>query len=180
MRSTVLMLALSLSSAVLTAQSVPNFSGTWTIDRDKTAALSPATGAGGGATGGARGASGGAVATLGAGGGTTPEWVITQTAAALTIVRALPDGTQQKYVYKLDGTESVNVNGRTTQKTRSTVAGGRVTTTGTQTVSTEQGDVSSQLEEVRSLAKDGSMLVETTRTVNGNSRTVTQVFSRRK
>jgi hypothetical protein len=166
-----------LSSAVMTAQSVPTFSGTWTIDRDKTAAASPPPSAAGG---GAR-ASGGAVAGgIAAVGGAPPEWVITQTPAALTIVRALPDGTQQKYVYKLDGSESVNVNGRTTQKTRSTVAGGRITTTGTQSVTTDQGDIASELKEVRWLEKDGSMVVETTRTVNGNPRLVVQVFAKRK
>ena len=169
-----------LSSAVLTAQSVPNFSGTWTVDRDKTAAMSPAPS---GAPAGAR-ASGGAVAggigAVGAGGGAAPEWVITQTPAALTIVRALPDGAQQKYVYKLDGSESVNVNGRTTQKTRTTVAGGRLTTIGSQTVTTDQGDVLSEIKEVRWLEKDGSMIVEMTRTVNESARTTTQVFAKKK
>jgi hypothetical protein len=115
------------------------------------------------------------------GGGGAPEWVIGQTAAAITITRALPDGTSQKLVYKLDGSESVNVNGRTTQKTRSTVSGGRLTTTGTQTVSTDQGDVTSSMTEVRSLDADGSMVVELTRTVEGSgSRTTTTVYSKKK
>ena len=164
---------LILSSAVSTAQSVPNFSGTWTIDRDKTAARSPAPPASAGAVAGG-------IAAVGAGGGATPEWVITQTPAALTIVRALPDGTQQKYVYKLDGSESVNVNGRTTQKTRTTVTAGRLTTTGSQTVTSDQGDVLSELKELRWLEKDGSMVVELTRTVNESSRTTTQVFAKKK
>jgi hypothetical protein len=170
-----------LSSAVLTAQSVPNLSGTWTIDRDKTAAMAPAAPA---ASGGGARASGGAVVggigAVAAGGAAPPEWVITQTPAALTIVRALPDGTQQKFVYKLDGSESVNVNGRTTQKTRTTVAGGRLTTVGSQSVTTDQGDVLSEIKEVRWLEKDGSMVVEMTRTVNESVRTTTQVFAKKK
>ena len=106
------------------------------------------------------GGGGSAVAGGISGGGVPAPWVITQTAAALTIVRAMPDGTQQKFVYKLDGSESVNVNGRSTQKTKSVVAGGKITTTGTQTVATDQGDITSQLKEVRSLDKDGAMIVE--------------------
>ena len=117
---------------------------------------------------------------MAAGGAAPPEWVITQTPAALTIVRALPDGTQQKFVYKLDGSESVNVNGRTTQKTRTTVAGGRLTTVGSQSVTTDQGDVLSEIKEVRWLEKDGSMVVEMTRTVNESVRTTTQVFAKKK
>jgi hypothetical protein len=125
------------------------------------------------------GGGGGGTALVGGGSAAPPEFVITQTTAALTIVRALPDGESQKYVYALDGSESVNVNGRTTQKTRSTAAGGKITTVGTQTVTMTSGDVSSEIREVRSLDKDGTMVVELTRTVSGNSRTTTQVFRKK-
>ena len=162
-----------LMTVVVAAQAAPNLSGTWVVDSDRTAALRPAPAAGGGGGGGGMVAMGGAS-------GAPPEWVITQTAAALTIVRALADGTQQKHVYKLDGSESVNVNGRTTQKSKSTVAGGKVTTVGTQTVATDQGEVSSEFKEVRSLDKDGAMVVEMTRTANGSARTTTTVFAKKK
>ena len=173
------MAAIVLTAAIVGAQGSPNLSGTWVIDRDKTAALSPAQRGGGASLGG--GATAGGVAAVGGVGGAPPSWVITQTPAALTIVRSLPDGIEQRWVYKLDGSESINVNGRSTQKTRSTVAGGRISTAGTQTVTTGDGDVTSQIKEVRWLDKDGSMIVETTRSVEGSgARTTTQAFARQK
>lgn len=168
-----------LSTAALAAQGAPNLIGTWTVDRDKTAAANPPPAGGGARRGGSM--SVGGVGAVGGGGAAPPQWVITQTAAALTIVRQLPDGSAQKFVYALDGTESVNVNGRTTQKTKSTVAGGKILTTGTQIISTDSGEVTSQLKETRWLEKDGAMFVETTRTVEGTgSRTTTQVFAKAK
>ena len=170
--------AVVLSNVMVVAQATPNLAGTWVIDRDKTAALAPAAPAGGGGASGMRagGSAGGMVA---AGGGAPAEIVITQTAAAITIVRGLPDGSQQKYVYKLDGSESVNVNGRTTQTTKSTVASGKITTVGTQSVSTDQGAVTGEFREVRWLDKGGAMIVETTRTANGSARTTTQAFTKK-
>lgn len=164
-------------AAAMSAQAVPDFAGRWTIDSDRTAALSPPrSGSAAGSTGGG----GGGIAAVGSGGSGPAEWVITQTSAALTIVRALPNGTEQKYVYKLDGSESVNVNGRTTQKSRTTVSNGRLVTAGTQTVTTDQGELSSEFKEARWLDKDASMIVETTRTANGTSRVVTQAFRKSK
>ena len=168
------------------AQGTPNLSGTWTLDRDKTAAASPAppasSSAGGGRVttgGGMASASVGAVGSMGA--AASMDWVITQTLSELTVTRALADGSTQKLVYKLDGSESVNVNGRTTQTTKTTVAAGKITTTGTQVVKTDQGDITSQIREVRSLDKDGAMVVETTRTFDeSGSRTTTQVFVKKK
>jgi hypothetical protein len=176
--------SLVLYSVFLGAQA-PNMSGTWVVDRDKTIALMPAPAGGGtggsvtagGVGNGVRAGGGGGGAMVGGGG--TPEWTITQTAAALTIVRPGPDGCEQKIVYKLDGSESVNVNGRVTQKTKTTVAGGKIVTTGTQTVATDQGDVTSDFKEVRSLDKEGAMIVETTRVVNGNARTVTTAHKKK-
>jgi len=168
---------LTLAGASPTAQSAPNFAGTWTLDADKTAALLKAT-PGSSRAGGGAASAGGIMAAQG-GGGTPPAWVITQTPAALTIVRTLSTGTQQELVYKLDGSESVNVNGRTTQKSRTAVSSGRLVTTGTQTVTTDQGDLSSEFKEVRWLDKDGSMVVETTRTANGTSRVTTQAYRKK-
>jgi hypothetical protein len=170
---------LSLAGASPTAQSAPNFAGTWTLDADKTAALLKAAPGSSRAGGGAASAGGMTAVQGGAGSSRAPEWVITQSPVALTIVRTLSTGTQQKFVYKLDGAESVNVNGRTTQTSRTTVSSGRLVTTGTQTVATDQGDLSSEFKEVRWLDKDGTMIVETTRTANGTSREVTQAFKRK-
>jgi hypothetical protein len=163
------------------AQSAPNFSGTWTLDRDKTAAASPPP-ASGNAGGGRVSAGGGMVSGAVGAASAATEWVITQTSAALTLTRAVvADGSTQKLVYKLDGSESVNVNGRTTQTTKTTVAAGKITTTGTQTVKTDQGDITSEIKEVRSLDKDGAMVVETTRTFgDSGSRTTTQVYVKKK
>jgi hypothetical protein len=176
------------SAATAAAQAVPNLSGTWALDREKTAAVAPAGGAMGGrsAIGSASATAtasprGGATAMTGGGAGGAAEWTITQTAAALTITRGLPDGSTQRLVYKLDGSESVGAYGRVTQKTRTTVAGGKFTTTGTQTVNTDQGDLTSQFKEVRWLDKDGSMVVEMTRLVEGSgSRTITTVLTKKK
>jgi hypothetical protein len=170
--------ALIVTSVLVAAQATPNFVGTWVIDPEKTAALRPPAAAGGAIAPGGRGGGGGM--TLAGAGGGAPEWVIAQTASMLTISRALPDGSSQRHVYKLDGSESVNVNGRTTQKSKSTVAAGKITTTGTQTVSTDQGDVSSEFRELRWLDKDGAMIVETTRTVNGTARTSTTAYTRKR
>jgi hypothetical protein len=189
-----------LALGIVAAQSAPSLAGTWVLDREKTAALSPAGGAGGqgagarssgaGASVGAVSGGGGGVASFGGGGGVgggggrmsggaTPEWTIAQTAATLTITRVLPDGTTQTLVHKLDGSESVNVNGRTTFTSRTTVSGGKFTTSGTQVVKTDQGDVTSSLKEVRWIDKDGSLVVETTRTVDGSSRASTSVLVRK-
>jgi hypothetical protein len=106
---------------------------------------------------------------MSASGGAAPEWTVTQTAAAVTIVRPFPDGSgEQKFVYKLTG-ESVNTNGRTTQTTRSRWDAGKLVTEGTQVTTTDQGTVNGTFKEVRSLDKDGSMHVETTRSINGGS-----------
>ena len=59
------------------------------------------------------------------------------------------------------------------------LAGGKITTAGTQSVTTDQGEVASDFKEVRWLDKDGAMIVETTRTVNGSSRTTTTAYKKK-
>jgi len=181
MRTRIMCLAaVAMWTVGIIAQGTPNLSGTWTLDPVKTAAASPAPPSGAGS---GRVNTGGGIVSAGAVGaaGAAAEWVIAQTATALTLTRALADGSTQKLVYKLDGSESVNVNGRTTQTTKTTASAGKITTTGTQVVKTDQGDITSQITEVRSLDKDGAMVVETTRTFDeSGSRTTTQVFVKRK
>jgi hypothetical protein len=86
-----------LAVVMMAAQGKPNFSGTWTLDPEK----SQMGGAPGGAPpgGGARGVMGGGPMT------------ITQTANELTVERTM-GGNAMKTVYKLDGTESVNETAR--------------------------------------------------------------------
>jgi hypothetical protein len=171
-------------TGALAAQSSANFSGTWTPDREKTlaamAALSPQGAPRGNApsAGGARmGGGGGMVATSGP--ATPPEWTITQTPSAVTIVRPLPDGTEQKYVYHLSG-PSVNANARTTLTTTSHWDGAKLITEGKQVTTTDQGGVEGTFKESRWLDKDGAMHVETSRIINGGSPTTSvQVLAKK-
>lgn len=163
----------AMAGATPAAQPKPSLSGTWTLDAEKSAARAPAAGRGIGAGGGSRGtfsASGGMRAGSG-----TPEWTIQQTASTLTITHPLPDGSTQTFVYKLDGSESVNVNGRFTLTSKTVVSGGRITTTGTQLVKSDQGDATAAVREVRWLDADGTQVVETTRTIGANPPTMSTV-----
>jgi len=171
--------AVAMGTVGIIAQDTPNLSGTWTFDRAKTAAASPAPPVS--SAGGGRVTTGGGMAGAVGAAGAVADWVITQTAAVLTLTRVVADGSTQKLVYKLDGSESVNVNGRVTQTTKTAAHAGKITTTGTSVVKTDQGDITSQITEVRSLDKDGAMVVETTRAFDeSGSRTTTQVFVKRK
>ena len=182
-----------LTAVTLSAQAKPDFSGTWVMNVEKTAALNG--GRTGGATMGPVSAGGGSMSASGsppAGGNTMSvagaagargpaaplELAIAQTAATLTIERsgALP----QKFVHKLDGTESTNVNGRATMKTKSHWQGGTLVTEGTNLIAGEDGTISVTLKEVRSLDQDGNLVIASTRTVDGNTNSSTQVFSKKK
>lgn len=161
-------------ATTLVAQTPPNLSGVWSVDREKTQAAMAAistTGpaarmGGGGASGG--GSMGGTMGPSSAAAATPLGWTITQTAAAITLVRPLPDGTEQKFVYKLTG-ESVNTNGRTTLTTKSRWDGTKLVTEGTQVTTNDQGNIAGTFKETRWLDKDGSMHVETARVINGNT-----------
>ncbi|MEW5982186.1 MAG: hypothetical protein AB1806_07420 [Acidobacteriota bacterium] len=118
----------------------PDFSGKWVQDMDKS---DPA--------GGGRGPAG-------------PQTVtITQTATELTIEREGRGGVQ-KTVYKLDGTESVNVAGRGGEaKSISKWDGAKLVTKTTRSMTNQAGEAMTiESEEVRSLEADGTMVVVTT------------------
>lgn len=168
-------------TSTVAAQTAPNFAGTWTPDREKTQAAMTALGApaaGGTGTRMVGGAGGGTMSPSGA--AASPlEWTITQTATAITLMRPLPDGSAQKFTYKLAG-ESVNVNARTTLTTKSRWEGGKLVTEGTQVTTTDQGPIDGTFKETRWLDKDGSMHVETVRALSGNApATVASVLSRK-
>ena len=120
----------------------PDFSGKWVLDPAKTEG-----GPGGGGGGGRAGGGGGGAAPL----------TITQTATDLTIERTMGE-TVTKTVYKLDGKESVNE----TQRGKSTYVskwdGAKLMTT----IKAETPQGTRESTEVRSLAADGTMVVETT------------------
>ena len=84
------MAAVVMMTASVFAQA-PNFAGKWTADAEKNAAAMPAGGGGGGR-----------------GGGMGGEMTIAQDATTMTITRTTPNG-ETKTVYKLDGSESKNM-----------------------------------------------------------------------
>ena len=111
-------IAVTLTSFVagpLAARQAPDFSGAWVLASSQSGnpgarAGGGGMGGGGGMSGGARAAGGGGSITPAAGNAQPPEFVITQTARTLTIERTAPS--PAKWVYNLDGSESVNTIGR--------------------------------------------------------------------
>lgn len=101
-------LALLLTSVDLSAQTRPDFSGSWTV----VAAAAPPAGAPagappGGGGGGGRAGGGGRGGGMGGMMGLGQAATITQTATQLTITRTVADA-QVRSVYNLDGSESSN------------------------------------------------------------------------
>jgi hypothetical protein len=90
--------------------------------------------------------------------------VIKQTADTLQIEQKTGQGAGRTLTYKLDGSESTNPGMRDTQvKSTSRWNGPTLVTEGTQTMSGPNGEVTIKSREVRSLAADGTMVVESTR-----------------
>jgi len=188
-------IALTAAAAAITAVSIaaqarPNFSGTWEINGEKTAAAraaaatpsaqstAPAARMGGG---GLRAGGSGGGNMIAASGGAPAPYLLRQTDRDLTITRVAGDGTEQKWIYKLDGSESVNTNARTTLTTQSKFVDGKLVTEGRQVTKTDQAETSGTFKEVRWLDKDGSLHVETTRVINGGAAfTGVQVFDKKK
>jgi len=138
---TALAVALVLSVGLL-AQEKPNFAGTWVLDPAKSE------------MGGGRGPGGG--------GGPAPV-TITQTETEMTIERTMGENTV-KTVYKFDGTPSVNETPRGKSTIVSKWEGAKLVSTLKN--ETQRGTMEST--ETRSLAADGTMVVEMTmNTPNG-------------
>jgi hypothetical protein len=95
MKKALLLLALGLC-LIAVASAAPDFSGTWAMNAEKSAAANPAAaaGGGGGMGGGARGG----------GGGMGGEMTIKQVGNVLTISRAMGQNTMET-AYTLDGAE---------------------------------------------------------------------------
>jgi hypothetical protein len=150
----------------------PDFSGEWEMDVDRTRAANQAR-RGGGATMGA-GAMGASTAARTGGPPSVNAVRITQTTTTLTIERVAGQ-VWPKTVYRLDGAESTNVNGSSTQKLRSRWDGPRLVTEGTSETkfSDGSGSMSSTVKEVRWIDKDGTLVVETTRTITNSGPVVT-------
>lgn len=155
----VALVALMALPALAGAQSTPDFTGKWVQDMEKS---DPAMG---GPGGGGRGPAGPQTLT------------ITQTAAEFTIERETPNGVV-KLVYKLDGSKSMNDMGRGSSETTSKWDGGKLVTTGKQTMNMQGNEVSLDVKEVRSLEADGTMVVVSTTVSPMGERTRKTVFKK--
>ena len=163
-RTTVWMAAivLAITSAVF-AQAKPDFSGTWTLDRDKSEM--PQMGGGGGRPGGAP----------------TGDMVVTikQSADTLTIEQKMGDMGTRTMNYKLDGSESVN-SGMRGGEAKSTTKwdGSKLVTETTQTMTGPNGEMTMKSKEIRSLESDGTMRVDVTRETPRGTSTSKLVFKK--
>lgn len=165
-------IAALLTTATLVAQTPkrPDFTGEWEMDVERSRAANQARG--GGSMGSAGGGGGGSMSAVGAGpAGGAPAVTavkIAQTTAAITIER-IAGQAWEKVVYRLDGSESVNTNGRSTLKLRSRWEGETLVSEGSSEtqLSYGSGSIGGKTREVRWIEKDGAMVVETTRTITG-------------
>jgi hypothetical protein len=158
------LLALVLSAPSLaSAQGHPNFSGTWVEDESARKTTWPVPDA------------------------NAPksrplppaDLVVTQTDATLTTERKFMQSAV-RYVYKLDGSESVNRNGANTTTTKSTWNGQTLVTQGTSFSVTSAGESLWIVTETRWLDKSGAMVTETThKDEDGKVNVVTQVYRKK-
>ena len=154
---------LAITSAVF-AQKKPDFSGTWTLDRDKSEM--PQMGGGGGRPGG---------------GGQMGDVIVTikQTADTLTIEQKMGEMGTRTMNYKLDGSESVNPGMRGGEaKSTTKWDGDKLVTDTTQTMTGPNGEMTMKSKDVRSLDPDGTMHVEVTRETPRGTSTSKLVFKK--
>ena len=146
------------------AQARPDFSGTWVEDESARKTTWPAQPAGGGK----------ALSLPPA------DTLVTQSAAALTTERKVMSQVL-RYVYRLDGTESVNHNGANTLTTKSRWEGQKLVTQGTSFSVTSAGESLWEIKETRWLDKSGAMITETThKDEAGKVNVVTLTFRKKK
>jgi len=169
MRRTSLLTA-ALAFAIATqplAQAKPDFSGTWTLDLDKSETGGPSGGGPGGARPG-----------RGQGFPLDARFVVKQSASELSIDQQV-GGNSTVTTFKLDGSESVNTGMRGGQvKSKARWDGNRLIVESTQTLNTPDGERSLDTKEIRSLAPDGTMVVERTTVTPRGTRTQKLVFKK--
>ncbi|MCY4662526.1 MAG: hypothetical protein OXF93_22360 [Acidobacteria bacterium] len=176
-----LVVALTLGANATGVAQQPDFSGTWSLDRDASEVRQPGGFLGRLARrgfGGERGGGGGGFGGPGGGGlGAAAEsLVITQTGEDLTIDQWSARGARTLH-YRLDGQPSTNPGLRGDVTTTSQWDGALIVTEGNQEVSTPRGEISIDLVERRSLSADGqTMTVESTRTLPFGDITITLVY----
>ena len=161
----VVVAVLSGGVAAMAAHAAANFSGAWVTESSSSAGGANTAGAmvsaRGGTTAGSWSRSEGPI-----------EERLVQTAETLTVERRAGGG-RQKYVYKLDGTESVNVNARSTRTTKSHWDGEALVTEGRESTASTRTTIVNAFREVRTIDNTGAMLVEATRQFEGSGQTVT-------
>ena len=145
----------------------PNFAGKWVLNPEKSVM---GGGPGGGAPGGAPPGGGAGRGMMGGG-----PLAITQTATELIIERTAGE-TVTKTVYKLDGSTSNNEGRGGTMAYVSKWDGAKLVTT----IKGETQRGPSESTEVRSLAADGTMVVETTRQGQSGPVTTKMVYDKQK
>jgi hypothetical protein len=150
MKKAYLLLAIGLVLVAVAVAGV-DFSGTWALNAEKTAAANPQPPGGGGGGGGGRGGGG-----FGGGG----DMVITQTGNELTISRTMGQGTMETK-YTMDGAEHTSSSQMGDLKYKAVLSGNTLTITGTRT--TQRGEM--PMKEEYTLSGDGKTLtVASTRT----------------
>jgi len=149
MKKAFLLLGIALLLAAMAMAAGVDFSGTFVVNAEKTAAANPAPPAGGGGGGGGRGGGG-----MGGGG----ELTIKQAGNVLTITRTM-GGNAMDTVYTMDGAEHTNTTPQGDLKYKAELSGSSVHITGTQ--ASQRGD--RPVDQKYTLSDDGkSMTMETT------------------
>lgn len=150
------------------AQKMPDFSGSWALDMSKSEMPQMGGMGGGGRMGGGQPGGGMGAMTV----------TIKQTADTLTIDQKMGE-MNRTVAYKLDGSESTNPGMRGGEvKSTSKWDGDKLVTESTQTMSGPNGEMTIKSKEMRSLASDGTMLVETTRETPRGTSTSKLVFKK--
>jgi hypothetical protein len=158
-------IALAMAVTVF-AQKTPDFSGSWALDMSKSEM--PQMGGMSGRMG--PGGPGGGMGSM--------TQAIKQTADTLTIDQKMGE-MSRTITYKLDGSESTNQGMRGNEvKSTSKWDGDKLVTESTQTMTGPNGETTIKSREVRSLAADGTMLVETTRETPRGTQTSKLVFKK--
>lgn len=154
----------ALAGTLTLAQAKPDFSGTWTLDVEKSEM--------GGGPGG------GGPEGRGPGRPLDAKVVIKQTATELVIDQQV-NGNSNVMTLKLDGGESVNTGMRGGQmKSKAQWNGARLIVQSTQTMRTPNGERTLDTTETRSLGPDGTMIVERTSDTPRGKRTQKLVFKK--
>lgn len=149
------------------AQAKPDFSGSWTLNNEKS---DPAPARGGGGGGGGRGG--------GRGGGVAAQMTIKQTPAQLSIDRTMGQGNQTA-VYKLDGSESTNTVGMGEAKSKAMWEGPKLVITTSQTMQGRGGGDPIQIEVKEVYGLDGGALtIERTQTTPAGTQTRKLVYDK--